>query len=225
VTLATRAPDTPSGRWWQEIEMGIYHRCIFPSLLDLAMSSKVLRRPRTRTLARAEGRILEVGFGTGMNLAHYPPTVTRIEALDPDTALDRFSQPRIAASRIDVVFHHLDAAQLPFAGESFDTVVCTLTLCSIADVEHALGEIRRVLRRGGQFLFLEHGLAPEPAVARWQRRLTPLQKRLGGGCHLDRDTVGLVLASGLRVEGVVHYYLKRVPRFAGYMTEGCATRG
>jgi ubiquinone/menaquinone biosynthesis C-methylase UbiE len=150
--------------------------------------------------------------------------VTRIEALDPDSDLDRFSGPRIAASAVDVAFHHLDAARLPFATESFDTVVCTLTLCSIADVERALGEIRRVLRHGGHFLFLEHGLAPEPAVARWQRRLTPLQKRLGGGCHLDRDIVDLVRASGLSIETVDHYYLRNVPRVAGYMAEGFATR-
>ncbi len=98
------------------------------------MSSKVLRLPRQRTLAQASGRILEIGFGTGMNLQHYPPSVRRIEALDPDVDLDRYSAPRIAASAIDVDFHHLDAEHLPFAADAFDTVVCTLTLCSIPDV-------------------------------------------------------------------------------------------
>ncbi len=204
--------------------MGLYHHCVFPYLLDVAMSSRVLRTPRQRTLAPASGRILEIGFGTGMNLRHYPPGVERIEAIDPDVDLDRFSRPRIAASKIDVDFHHLNAEKLPFAGESFDTVVCTLTLCSIPDVEHALAEVRRVLRRGGQFLFLEHGLSPDPAVARWQHRLTPLQKKLGGGCHLDRDTARLVSAAGLRADRLDRYYLPRVPRFAGYVTEGRATR-
>jgi len=204
--------------------MGLYNRCIFPFLLDRAMASKVLRRPRTRTLARARGRILEVGFGTGRNLAHYPPGVTRIEALDPDVALDRYSRTRIDGAAIDVDFHHLDASRLPFAAASFDTVACTLTLCSIPDAARALDEIRRVLRPGGEFLFLEHGLAPEPVVARWQRRLTPIQRRLGGGCHLDRDTVRLVAGSGLRLAAVDHYYLRGVPRFAGYMTEGYAVR-
>jgi ubiquinone/menaquinone biosynthesis C-methylase UbiE len=118
--------------------VGVYHRCIFPYLLDRAMASRVLRRPRTRTLARARGRILEVGFGTGMNLAHYPSDVTRIEALDPDADLDRYSRPRIAAAAIDVDFHHLDAARLPFEDASFDTIVCTLTLCSIPEVARAL---------------------------------------------------------------------------------------
>lgn len=204
--------------------MGLYQHCVFPFLLDRAMASKVLRRPRTRTLARARGRILEVGFGTGMNLAHYPAGVTRIEALDPDVDLDRYSRPRIEAAALDVDFHHFDAARLPFGKASFDTVVCTLTLCSITDVVRALAEIRRVLKPGGEFLFLEHGLAPEPAVARWQRRLTPIQRRLGGGCHLDRDTVRLVTESGLRPVAVDHYYLKGVPRFAGYMSEGYAAR-
>jgi ubiquinone/menaquinone biosynthesis C-methylase UbiE len=204
--------------------LGIYHHCVFPYLLDFAMSSKVFRQPRRRTLAQASGRILEIGFGTGMNLQHYPPSVRRIEAIDPDTDLDRFSAPRIAASSIEVDFHHLDAEHLPFAADSFDTVVCTLTLCSIPDVEHALGEVGRVLKPGGRFLFLEHGLAPDPGVARWQHRLTPLQRRIGGGCHLDRPTARLVSGSGMALEDVRNYYLKRLPRFVGYMTEGAARK-
>lgn len=204
--------------------MGLYHHCIFPCLLDVAMSSRVLRRPRQRTLAPARGRILEIGFGTGMNLQYYPPEVTRIEAIDPDVDLDRYSQPRIRASRIEVDFHHLNAERLPFAADSFDTVACTLTLCSIPDVAHALEEVRRVLKPGGRLLFLEHGLAPDPAVARWQHRLNPLQQRLGGGCNLNRDTARLVGDAGLVLERADHYYLRGVPRFAGYMTEGAATK-
>lgn len=159
-----------------------------------------------------------------MNLRYYPSSVKRIEAIDPDVDLDRFSAPRIAASDIEVDFHHLDAEHLPFPADSFDTVTCTLTLCSIPDVEHALAEVRRVLKPGGRFLFLEHGLAPDPRVARWQHRLTPLQKRIGGGCHLDRPTARLVAGSGLALDGVRNYYLPRLPRFVGYMTEGAALK-
>jgi ubiquinone/menaquinone biosynthesis C-methylase UbiE len=204
--------------------LGLYHHCVFPYLLDLAMGSRVLARPRQRTLARATGRILEIGFGTGRNLPHYPPDVRRIEAIDPDTDLDRFSQPRIAAAGIEVDFHHLNAEHLPFEPDRFDTVVCTLTLCSIPDVVHALGEVRRVLKPGGRFLFLEHGLSPDSGVERWQRRLEPIQRRLGGGCHLTRDTVALVTQSGLQLLDAQHYYLRGVPRFGGYLTEGSAQK-
>jgi ubiquinone/menaquinone biosynthesis C-methylase UbiE len=204
--------------------LGFYHHYVFPFVMDLALSSRVYRKPRQRTLARASGRILEIGFGTGMNLQYYPPQVKRIEAIDPDVDLDRYSQRRMQASPIEVDFHHLDAEHLPFAAESFDTVVCTLTLCTIPDAAHALAEVRRVLKPGGQFLFLEHGLSPDPSVARWQHRLTPIQRRLVGGCNLDRDTVPLIAASGLRVRDVEHYYLRRMPRLVGYMTEGSAVK-
>lgn len=188
------------------------------------MGNRVLARPRQRTLARATGRILEIGFGTGRNLPHYPPGVRRIEAIDPDTHLDRYSQPRIAAAGIEVDFHHLNAEHLPFEPDRFDTVVCTLTLCSIPDVVHALDEVRRVLKPGGRFLFLEHGLSSDAGVARWQRRLDPIQQRIAGGCHLNRDTVALVNQSGLRLLDSEHYYLRGVPRFGGYMTEGSAQK-
>jgi ubiquinone/menaquinone biosynthesis C-methylase UbiE len=204
--------------------LGFYHHCIFPYLLDAAMASKVFREPRRRTLASASGRILEIGFGTGMNLRHYPASVRRIDAIDPDADLAGRAAPRIAASKIDVDFHQLGAEHLPFDADGFDTVVCTLTLCSIPDVVHALTEVRRVLKPGGRLLFLEHGLAPDAAVARWQRRLTPLQKRIGGGCHFDRPTAQLLRESGLVLGSVQNYYLRHVPRFTGYMTEGVACK-
>jgi ubiquinone/menaquinone biosynthesis C-methylase UbiE len=204
--------------------LSFYHHFIFPRVLDLAMSSRLLRKPRDRTLAPARGRILEIGFGTGRNLRHYPRTVKRIEAIDPDLDLDRLSMPRIARAAIEVDFHHLDAAHLPFEEARFDTVVSTFTLCSIPDVVHALGEVRRVLKPGGQFLFLEHGRAPDPAVARWQDRLNPAWMPLAGGCHLNRPMRALVEDAGLALGAVKNYYLRQAPRFVGYMTEGVATR-
>jgi ubiquinone/menaquinone biosynthesis C-methylase UbiE len=204
--------------------VSFYHHYVFPRMLDLVMSSRRLHAPRDRTLAPARGRILEIGFGTGMNLTHYPPNVKRIEAIDPDVDLDRLSMPRMATSAIAVDFHHLDAAHLPFEDARFDTVVSTFTLCSIPDVVHALGEVRRVLRPGGQLLFLEHGRAPDPAVARWQDRLNGAWMPLAGGCHLNRPVRTLVEEAGLVPGALRQYYLRRTPRLVGYLTEGVAVR-
>jgi len=204
--------------------VSFYRHRVFPYLLDLAMASPALREPRRRTLAPAQGRILEIGFGTGRNLAHYPASVTRIEAIDPDRDLDRVSLPRIRRARIAVDFHHLDAEHLPFAAESFDTVVSTMTLCSIPDAVHALGEIRRVLKPGGRFLFLEHGKAPDPGVARFQDRVNSRWGVLAGGCRLNRPVVQLVTDSGLLPGPIASYYMRRTPRFVGYMTEGVAQK-
>lgn len=204
--------------------MSLYHHFVFPYLLDLAMASPSLRKPRRRTLAAAKGRILEIGFGTGRNLEFYPDSVQKIEAIDPDLDLDRLSLPRIRHARIEVDFHHLDAEHLPFETRSFDTVVSTMTLCSIPDVEHALSEIRRVLKPGGKFLFMEHGRAPDERVARWQDRINPHWKPLAGGCHVNRPINQLVTASGLSVSNHESYYLPKTPRFVGFLTEGVARR-
>ena len=204
--------------------MGFYHHYVFPWLLDLAMSSRQLHAPRERTLAPARGRILEIGFGTGRNLGHYPPTVKRIEAIDPDPDLDRLSLPRIAHAAIAVDFHHLDAEHLPFEDARFDTVVSTFTLCSIPDVVHALGEVRRVLKPGGRLLFLEHGRAPDAKVVRWQDRLNRAWMPVSGGCHLNRPVRQLITDAGLEIGPAQAYYLARAPKFIGFLTEGVAWR-
>jgi ubiquinone/menaquinone biosynthesis C-methylase UbiE len=204
--------------------VSLYRHYVFPKLLDLVMSSRAFRKPRVRTLAPASGRILEIGFGTGANLEHYPPGVRRIEAIDPDPFLDRYSRPRIDASRVEVDFHHLDAEHLPFEDARFDTVVSTLTLCSIPDVAHALAEVRRVLKPGGQFLFMEHGRDPRVTVARWQDRLTPVWRPLAGGCHLNRPVLELIERAGLVPDVVQSSYLRGVPTLLGYVTEGAARK-
>jgi ubiquinone/menaquinone biosynthesis C-methylase UbiE len=201
-----------------------YRHFVFPRLLDLAMSSRAYRRARIRTLAPASGSILEIGFGTGANLEHYPAGVRRIEAIDPDPFLDRYSRPRIDASSIEVSFHHLDAEHLPFEDERFDTVVSTLTFCSIPDPVHALSEVRRVLRPGGQFLFMEHGRDPRSSVARWQDRLTPLWKPLAGGCCLNRPVLEQIERVGLVRDVVRSGYLRGVPTLLAYVTEGVARK-
>lgn len=207
--------------------MGLYSRILFPHLLDWAMHSPGFARYRPPVLAAARGRVLEIGFGTGANLRHYPPAITRLETLDPDPALARLAARRIAAAgwggpERQVITHRLSAETLPFGPAEFDTVVSTFTLCSIPDVAAALREVRRVLKPGGAFLFLEHGRAPDPGVARWQDRLDPLQNRIGGGCHLNRPVAALVREAGLAISELDERYVARLPRFVGWFSSGRA---
>lgn len=203
-----------------------YRRYVLPHLLDWAMHHPRIVPYRAPTLASASGRILEIGFGTGANLAHYAPSVRALEIVEPDAALTERAIRRLAATDRQVTIHALSAERLPFDTDSFDTVVSTFTLCSIPDVSAALTEVRRVLRPHGQFLFLEHGLAPDATVARWQRRLTPLQKRLGGGCHLDRPVRTLLINAGWSMDtSEVHeHYVRGLPRVAGWFTHGIARK-
>lgn len=206
--------------------MGFYRRYILPPLLDRAMRDRRIARYRAPVLQAASGRVLEIGFGTGVNLKHYPPEIERLEIVEPDAALNSRAVKRIAASSRDVVVHTLSAEQLPFDAQSFDTVVSTFTLCSIADVAAALQEVHRVLKPGGALLFLEHGRSPEPGIARWQQRLTPLQKRLGGGCHLDRPIRTLIEAANLTIDSAQfeERYAPKLPRMVGWLTSGVARK-
>jgi len=177
-------------------------------------------------LAPAEGRVLEIGFGTGANLSHYPETVRQLEIVEPDAALNIRAQRRLAKSSREVIVHALSAEHLPFDAASFDTVVSTFTLCSIPDVDSALREVYRVLKPGGRFLFLEHGLSPEAGIARWQRRLTPLQKVIGGGCHLDRPMRPLIEQAGLHIQphDYEERYAPKLPKVVAWLTSGVAKK-
>lgn len=205
---------------------GFYRRYILPPLLDRAMRDRRIARYRTPLLARSEGRVLEIGFGTGVNLRHYPPSLETLDIVEPDAALNARAAQRIAAQSRAVRVHALSAERLPFDSSSFDTVVSTFTLCSIPDVARALQEVHRVLTPGGALLFLEHGLAPDESIARWQRRLTPLQKRIGGGCHLDRPIRPLIEQAGLQIEAgdCEADYAPKLPRIVAWLTRGVARK-
>jgi ubiquinone/menaquinone biosynthesis C-methylase UbiE len=203
--------------------MGIYQDRVLPRITNRVMNRRDLRPIRDRVCAGLDGEVLEIGFGSGLNAGHYPPAVTRVRAVDPATLGRRLAADRVAASAVPVEYIGLDGQALPLEPASVDHVVSTWTLCTIPDVERALGEVRRVLRPGGSLHFVEHGLSPDARVARWQDRLTPLQRRLAGGCHLNRPIDRLLDGSGLELAGLTTYYLEG-PKPLGYTFEGRAIR-
>jgi ubiquinone/menaquinone biosynthesis C-methylase UbiE len=201
--------------------MGFYGRFILPRMLDLAMRNRRLERYRHRAIAAARGLVLEVGVGSGPNLALYGAAVARVCAIDPSPELLRLAGARAGDAPVPVSLVRASGEHLPFGDRVFDTVVTTWTLCSIADPVAALVEARRVLKPGGCLVFVEHGLSPEPRVARWQHGLTPCWKHIGGGCHLDRKMDDLIRAAGFRLDAVETGYM-RGPKPWTFMYEGRA---
>ena len=204
--------------------MSLYSRWVFPSLCEFALNRPMVAERRRALLAAAQGNVLEIGMGTGLNLPHYPQQVRRITAVEPNAGMNRKALARMAESGMEVDQRQLGGEQLPFDSAAFDCVVSTFTLCSIAGVQQALAEVYRVLKPGGQFLLLEHGLSNEPNVARWQRRLNGLERLLADNCHLDRDIRGLVAAQPFASLEARSYYLEKLPKTHSFITEGVATK-
>ncbi|MBX7167872.1 MAG: class I SAM-dependent methyltransferase [Pirellulales bacterium] len=204
--------------------MGLYANYVFPHLLDWVMQSPAMAEQRPRVAGAAAGHVLEIGFGTGLNLPHYTDAVKRLDAIDPASVLRKRVARRIEQSVVPVHTHQLDAARLPFDDAMFDCVVSTWTLCSIDNVQKALGEIRRVLRPGGRFLFVEHGRSDDPRVARWQDRLNPLQRRVGVGCNLNRAIDRLVCDAGFELNRMERFCLRGTPPVFGEHYLGEASR-
>jgi ubiquinone/menaquinone biosynthesis C-methylase UbiE len=201
--------------------MSFYQRHIVPRLTHLAMRQNYLVPFRKRVIGAAEGRILEVGIGSGLNLPLYGPSVRSVIALEPSPELLRMARERGIAASVPVTFLEASAETVPLDTNSIDTVVTTWTLCTIPDAPRALAEMRRVLKPGGSLLFVEHGRAPEPGVARWQDRIDPLWSRIAGGCHLNRKMDDLVTGNGFRIEALVNARLPG-PRTHTFLYEGCA---
>ena len=203
--------------------MGVYDRWVLPRLIDLAMRNHLVRAYRLRVVPQARGRVLEIGIGSGLNLPIYGARVQRLYGLDPSATLLGMTRKRLRGAPCRVELLERGAEAIPLDDGSVDSVVTTFTLCSVADPLQALREMRRVLRPGGMLLFAEHGLAPEPNVQRWQRRLTPGWRRIAGGCHLDRKMDALIAQAGFAIDELVAEYA-RGPRPMAYIYAGRARR-
>lgn len=202
--------------------MSFYNDHILPHLINLAMRNRELTPYRERVVSRAEGRVLEIGIGSGLNLPFYGTRVEQIIGLEPAARLLEMAQDRSGRSKQPVTFVSGSAEAIPLDDHSIDTVVTTWTLCSIPDAVGALKEMRRVLRPGGQLLFVEHGLAPEDTIQKWQNRLTPLWKRIGGGCHLNRPIRTLIESAGFNITSLDTGYVKG-PKPMTFLYEGRAS--
>lgn len=202
--------------------MGFYARHVLPRLIDATMRNADTARLRAAWVPRASGEVLELGIGSGLNLSFYSSEVRKVYGVDPSLELQRLARQRAAGGRVEVRFLTQSAEEpLPLGGGSIDTAVVTWSLCSIPDAPAALGHVRRVLKPSGLLIFLEHGRSPDPGVVAWQDRLTPLFKRIGGGCHLNRKVDDLITAAGFRIGEMTTGY-QPGPRLLTYTYQGVA---
>lgn len=204
--------------------MGLYKKYIFPRLCNLTLSRKILEKYRRDLLSGVYGDILEIGFGTGINISFYPADVRGITVVEPNIGMNLRAMERVKSSRIQVDFHPVSTDALPFSDCTFDSVVSTFTLCSIENINKALSEIKRVLKQGGCFFFLEHGLSPDPNVGKWQNRLNSINSILADGCNLNRNIKNLLESTELNIAELENFYLEKTPRFGGYLYNGVANK-
>lgn len=203
--------------------MGFYERHVAPRVVGLACGMRPIQAQRRKVVPHAEGRVLEVGIGSGINLPFYDPArVERVIGLDPSEESWRLAGDRARGLGFDVEFVGLPGEEIPLDAGSIDTVLLTYTLCTIAEARRALEGMRRVLRPGGTLLFCEHGRAPDAAVRRWQERINPLWGRVFAGCRLDRPVPSLLEEGGFRIGRLESGYLPGTPRFAGFNYWGAA---
>ncbi|WP_309081638.1 class I SAM-dependent methyltransferase [Zhihengliuella sp.] len=202
--------------------MGLYGEHVLPRLMARAMDLEEIAPLRRRLCSGLSGRVIELGFGSGANVPYYPAGVTDVCAVEPSDTAWRLAGAKLDAAAVPIRRGGLDGQRLDAEDASFDHAVSSLTLCTIPDAAAALAELRRVLEPGGRLHFLEHGLAPDDRVRRWQRRLEPLQRTLAGGCHLTREVRPLLESAGFRLLSADSFYQPRFPKASGYLTLGVA---
>ncbi len=193
-----------------------------PRIVDAACGMRFNEPLRERVCAGLSGRVVEIGFGSGLNVPFYPETVELVSAVEPADLGWRLASERVAAARVPIERSGLDGQSLPFGDNSFDSALSTWTLCTIPDVATALAEVRRVLAPGGTLHFVEHGLAPDQRVQVWQHRLNPIQKTFAGGCNLNRDIRGLLTDAGFEIRDIDVFYGEDAPRFLAAQSLGVA---
>jgi ubiquinone/menaquinone biosynthesis C-methylase UbiE len=202
--------------------MGWYSEHLVPRITNVALAHKRTGEVRERVCAGLSGDVVEIGFGSGLNAAFYPPEVDEVLAVEPSEVSWRMAAPRVAAARTTVKRVGLDGQSLPLPDASADSALSTWTLCTIPDAGQALAEVRRVLRPGGTLHFVEHGRSPDAAVRRWQERLDPIQKRMAGGCHLSRPIADLMTDAGFTIDVLRTYYAPKEPKPFAWFYEGVA---
>jgi ubiquinone/menaquinone biosynthesis C-methylase UbiE len=203
--------------------MGFYREQVLPRLVDRACAMPGMEKWRAQVVEGLHGRVVEIGFGSGLNVEHYPAEIDVVLAVEPAAVARQLAKKRIAAGAVAVEHVGIDGQSLPIADASCDAALSTFMLCTVLDPALALTEVFRVLRPGGCFHFLEHGISPDPKVALWQRRLEPLQRRLADGCHLTRDAAGLMTGAGFHLKRCDQAYAKG-PKPWSYFTLGVAAK-
>jgi ubiquinone/menaquinone biosynthesis C-methylase UbiE len=202
--------------------MGFYGDRVLPRILDVACGAKAMNPLRERVCAGLTGEVIEIGFGSGLNMPFYPPAVKRIAAVEPADLGWRLAARRLAASPIVVERSGLDGQSLPYGDATFDAALSTFTLCTIPDAVAALQELARVLKPGGTLHFLEHGLAPDEKVQRFQRRIEPIHRPMFGGCRITRPIADMVTGAGFTITGIETFYEKSAPKYGGAVSLGTA---
>ena len=202
--------------------MGLYGDQVLPRMIDVLGGMKAAEPQRQRVCDGLAGEVVEIGFGSGLNVPFYPSAVDRVAAIEPADVGWKLARKRLDATTVPVQRSGLDGQSLPFGDDTFDAALSTWTLCTIPDLDVALRELRRVLKPGGRLHFVEHGLAPDGPVQRWQHRLEPMQKRIFGGCHLTRPIVDTLTGAGFTIDEVDVFYEDGSPKFVGANTLGIA---